>query len=109
MEMGPIAEVAFDLADSNDKMWARLYAPELEQTSGDWSCRIQIDAPISVRTTIHGVSSLQAIALALKTMAAYLYGSDAYKNKEIGLHGDFGGNLLIPAPALFLDIAPYPF
>jgi hypothetical protein len=109
MEMAPIAEVALDLSTSNDKMWARLYAPQREDPSGDWSCTFEIEAPISIRRTIYGVSSLQAIVLALKTMAAYLYGSDAYQNKEIGLDGDFGGNLSLPAPSAFLDIAPYPF
>ena len=107
--MGPIAEVAFDLSTSDEKMWARLYRPEQDQPSGDWSCTFEIDAPISARRTIYGVSSLQSIALAMKTMSAYLYGSEAYKNKQFGLGGEFGGNLSLPAPSVFLDIAPYPF
>lgn len=107
--MRPIAEVAFDLSDSEDKMWVRLHAPQLEQLSDDWSCTFEIGAPISVCRTIYGVSSLQAIVLAMKTMAAYLYGSEAYRNKEFGLGGEFGGDLSIPAPAAFLDVAPFPF
>jgi hypothetical protein len=109
MPVAPVAQVAFDLSHSQDKMWARLYAPEREHPTADWSCTFEIDAPISIRRTIYGVSSLQAVTLALKTMAAYLYGSEAYENKQIGLGGEFGGNLSIPAPHEFLDVAPYPF
>jgi hypothetical protein len=109
MEMGPIAEVAFDLSYAEDKMLARVYPPEREQISEDWSCMFEIDAPISIRRTIYGVSSLQALVLALKTMAAYLYGSEIYRNKQLGIYGEFGGNLSIPAPAAFLDAAPFPF
>jgi hypothetical protein len=107
--MAPIAEVALDLSYTKGKMWARIYPPEQEEVSGDWSCSFEIDAPISIRRTIYGVSSLQALVLALKTMAAHIYGSDAYRNKELGIDGEFGGNLSIPAPAVLLDIAPFPF
>ncbi len=109
MEIGPIAEVVFDLSYTRDKMWARVYPPEREQTSEDWSCAFAIDEPISVRRTIFGVSSVQALMLALKTMSAYLYGSDLYKRGELGIYGRFGGSLSIPAPKEMLDIAPYPF
>jgi hypothetical protein len=47
--------------------------------------------------------------LALKTMSAYLYGSDLYERGELGIYGKFGGSLSIPAPKEMLDIAPYPF
>ena len=107
--MGPIAELAFDLSNSEEKMWVRVYAPKQDQPNGDWSCAFDIDAPIGIKRTIYGVSSLQALVLALKTMAAYLYGSTEYENGEFGLGGQSGGNLSIPAPARFLDIAPYPF
>ena len=109
MQKTPVAEIAFDLSYSSDKMWARLYAPSQDQLSGSWSCSFEIGAPISVNRTIHGESSLQSIVLGLKTMAAYLYGSEAYEEKQFGLYGEFGGNLSVPAPAGFLDIAPYPF
>jgi hypothetical protein len=109
MQTDPVAEVAFDLYNSEDKMWARLYAPEQEHPTADWFCAFEIEAPISIRRTIYGVSSLQAMVLALKTMAAYLYGSEAYESKQIGIGGEFGGHLSIPAPHEFLDIAPYPF
>jgi len=109
MEIGPIAEVVFDLSYTEDKMGARVYPPEREQTSEDWSCSFEIDEPISVRRTIFGVSSIQALMLALKTMSAYLYGSDLYRRGELGVYGQFGGSLTIPAPKEMLDIAPYPF
>ena len=109
MRSGPVAEIAFDLSDSDEKMWVRLHAPEQARSGADWACTFEIDAPISVRRTIYGVSSLQAMALALKVMAAYLYGSEAYANKQIGLGGEFGGNLSVPAPSELLSVAPYPF
>ncbi len=45
----------------------------------------------------------------MRTLSAYLYGSDLYKRGELGVHGEFGGNLSIPAMHLFLNDAPYPF
>ena len=109
MKTGPVAEIAFDLSFSTDKMWARLYAPEREFSGADWACAFEIDAPISVRRTIYGVSNLQALVLGLKTMSVYLYGAEAYKNSQFGLDGEFGGNLSIPAPSTLLGDAPYPF
>ena len=107
--MNLIAEVEFDLSNSAEKMATRLYAPEYDIATGDWSCTFEIDKPLSIRQTIYGVSSLQALVLSLKIMAATLYGSESYVNKEFGFKGEFGGNLSIPAPTSFLDIAPYPF
>jgi len=105
--MGAIAEVAFDLAGSDEKVWARLFAPE--QDGKDWTCTFEIDAPIDVRRTIYGVSSMQALVLGLKTLAVHLYGSEAYRSKQLGIGGEFGGNLYVPAPSEFLGEAPYPF
>jgi hypothetical protein len=107
--MGPIAEVVFDLSYSDEKMGARIFAPERVQSSEDWSCTFEIDAPVAVRRTIYGVSSMQALMLGLKTMSAYLYGSEAYQNKHVGIYGEFGGDLSVPAPSILLDIAPFPF
>src|SRR5881394_259666 len=98
--MKPIAEVAFEIAGSNEKVWARLFAPEPHRD--DWACTFQIDAPIDVKRTIYGVSSMQALVLGLKTLATYLYGSDEYRDKRLGIGGEFGGNLFVPAPAEFL-------
>jgi hypothetical protein len=64
---------------------------------------------VGVRREIHGVSSLQALVLAMKTLSAYLYGSDLYKRGELGIYGKFGGSLSIPAPKAMLETAPYPF
>lgn len=105
--MEPIAEAAFDVAGSDKKMRARLFAPE--RHGEDWACTLEIDAPIALRRTIYGVSSLQALVLGLKTLAAYLYGSDLYRNGRLGVYGDFGGHLSIPAPSEFLNEAPFPF
>src|SRR4051794_21994677 len=105
--MEPIAEVAFDLAGSNEKVWARLFAPEQDQ--GDWACTFEIDAPIAVKRTVYGVSSMQALVLGLKTLATYLYGSDEYRDKRLGIGGEFGANFFVPAPAEFLREAPYQF
>lgn len=58
---------------------------------------------------VSGVSSLQALALGLKTLSAYLYGSDLYKNGELGVYGQFGASLAIPAPQAWLGRAPFPF
>ncbi|MBS0331495.1 MAG: hypothetical protein JSS35_01885, partial [Proteobacteria bacterium] len=80
-----------------------------KETSEDWACVFEIDQPISVRQAVFGVSSLQALTLALKTMSAYLYGSDLYERGELGIYGQFGGSLSIPAPKEMLDIAPFPF
>ena len=107
--MTPIAEIALDLSYTDEKVWVRVYAPRQEAAADEWSCSFEIGPPLSVQRTIYGVSSLQAMMLALKTMSAYLYGSDAYQNKELGIGGEFGGNLSVPATAAFLDVAPYPF
>jgi hypothetical protein len=104
-----IAETAFDLADTPGSMGVRLYAPERDPEHGSWHCTFEVDAPVSVTRKIYGATSLQALLLALKTLSAYLYGSDAYKQKEFGVDGDFGGDLFFPATHLFLDTAPYPF
>jgi hypothetical protein len=54
---------------------------------GTWSCRFEIGEPLDVERKIYGVSSLQALTLAVKTLSTYLYGSDLYKNGELGAHG----------------------
>jgi hypothetical protein len=54
--------------------------------------------PLDVERKIYGVSSQQALTLGVKTLSAYLYGSDLYKIGEPGVYGQFGGSLSIPAP-----------
>jgi hypothetical protein len=77
--------------------------------SSDWACTFEIDEPIALRRTLFGVSSLQALMLALKSLSSNLYGSEVYRSGQLGIYGEFGGDLTIPATALLLDIAPFPF
>lgn len=107
--MTVIAEVEFDLAYSDAKMALRIFQPIKVPEFDSWICSFEIDDPIDVQRDIGGGSSLHALVLALKTASAYLYGSDFYKDQQIGLHGQFGGRLTIPATEMFLDVAPYPF
>lgn len=109
--MTQIAAAEFDLSYTTAKMGVRLFAPakRAEAEHEMWSCAFEIDDPIGERREIHGVSSLQALILAMKTLSAYLYGSDLYKRGELGIYGEFGADLTIPAMHLFLDAAPYPF
>jgi len=100
-----IAELALDFADSGDAVPVRLFAPEKRERS--WVCRYEIADPID--HCLDGESSLQALALAMKALSAALYGSAAYSSGKLGLYGQFGGYLGIPAPNVFLDEAPYPF
>ena len=104
-----IAAVDLDLSYTDEKMSVRLFAPKRDEEHGIWSCRFEISEPLDLERTIHGVSSLQALTLGVKTLSAYLYGSDLYKNGELGVYGQFGGSLSIPAPQAMLDRAPFPF
>ena len=107
--MTEIAAVELDLSYTAEKVSVRLFAPEWDEELGTWSCRFEISEPINVERKIYGVSSLQALILGAKTLSAYLYGSDLYKNGELGIYGQFGGSLSIPAPQAMLDRAPFPF
>jgi hypothetical protein len=108
--MTEIAAVELDLAYTEAKVGVRVFSPEPSSEFEDmWSCRFEIDDPIAVEREVNGVSSLQALVLAMKTLSACLYGSDLYKRGELGIHGRFGGSLSIPAPRVLLDIAPFPF
>jgi hypothetical protein len=105
----PIAQLDLDLLDSDEKVFARVFAPKLDSQSSNWFCVFEIGQPINVRQKVFGASSFQAMILSLRTMAAYLYGSEVYRRGELGIYGHFGGDLSIPAPAEFLETAPYPF
>ncbi|HEY8614775.1 DUF6968 family protein [Phenylobacterium sp.] len=102
-----IAELALDFADSGDAVPVRLFAPEKPERS--WVCRYEAANPIDHCLDVHGETSLQALALAIKALSAALYGSAAYRSGKLGLYGQFGGYPGIPAPNVFLDEAPYPF
>lgn len=107
--MDLIAELELDLSYTEEKMRARIFRPVHDPEQDVWSCIIEIDDPIGLQRQIYGVSSMQALLLGLKTLSAHLYGSDLYRNGELGLHGQFGGNLSLPAPEVMLDRAPFPF
>jgi hypothetical protein len=107
--MNVIAEAIFDLAYTSDKMCLRVFMPEKSEEKRAWSCTFEIDVPLSISRTIYGESSLQALILAIKVAASCLYGSDIYKNRQLGVFGVFGGDLSIPAPSSFLGVAPYRF
>lgn len=108
-KMTVIAEAALDLAGSAEKVTVRLHAPERSKRGSDWSCRFEVGAPLNYEFAAEGVSSLQALALAMKMLAAFLYSSEHYEKGELGAFGEFGGYLGLPAPHEYLDVAPYPF
>jgi hypothetical protein len=107
--MTVIATAEFDLSYTAAKMSVRVFAPEPNAEFGTWCCTFEIDDPINLKSETHGVSSLQALFLAMKTLSVYFYGSDLYKRGELGIYGKFGGFLSIPAPKEMLDRAPFPF
>lgn len=107
--MNEIAALDLDLSDTSAKMGVRVFAPQWRADDETWSCGFEIGDPINVTRDIHGVSSLQALVLALKTLSAYLYGSDLYKRGELGAYGRFGSDLSIPAPQALFETAPFPF
>jgi len=105
----PVAEEAMDLAGTDEKMWVRMHAPELEVDGSTWACAYTIDAPLSVAGKAEGETSLLAVVEALRAISRVLYGSDEYRSKQIGVEGVFGQWLTPPATSDMLDIAPYPF
>ena len=107
--MTVIAELPLDLAGHEGNVVARLFAPEQRADGRGWTCRFEIGEPISYGLDIVGECSLQALVLAVKGLAACLYGSEEYRAGKLGAYGEFGGFLGIPAPKIFLDEAPYPF
>jgi hypothetical protein len=106
--MKPFAEMTLCLADSDDKVGLRLYEPQ-EVSVGEWACIFEVDAPLELSLTTYGVFGMQALMLALKRLSAYLYGSEEYRTGRLGIEGEFGGNLGIPATHWLHDVAPFPF
>lgn len=104
-----VAEQAFDLSFSDEKLWARIFAPVLQAGGLIRGCRIVIDDPIDVDVTAFGADSLQALVLALHSTSMALYGSDIWRAGELGRSGRFGGDLGIPATKYRLGEAPFPF
>lgn len=107
--MTVIAEHSLDISDAHEKVVVRVYAPRWHRGAGAWICRFEIMGGIETALDVQGETSLQALSLALKGLAAVLYGSDLYRSGRLGFFGDFGGHLGVPAPNVFLDEAPYPF
>ena len=103
-----IAEEQFDLADTSEKLVMRIYAPVLDQGT-TWACRVELGPPFDVDRNIYGEGSLQALALGLKHVASVLYGTTPWREGKLGLYGEFGGYLGVPAPTSYLDFAPFPF
>lgn len=103
------AEMAFDLAGSDEKLWARIYAPVLQADGLTWGCRLVIDDPIGVDEEVLGADSLQALVEALRGASVQLYSSDVWRAGELGCSGRFGGDLGIPAGKYWLADAPFPF
>lgn len=103
-----VAEMTLDLINSDTGVGVRLFEPH-ELREGEWACLFEVDAPVELTRTIYGVSSMQALILALKTLSAYLYGSEEYRTGQIGIDGEFGGDLGLPATHWLLEVAPYPF
>lgn len=107
--MDVIGELVLDLLPRSDKVVARLFAPE-ERILGElWVCRFEIGEPLEISGDVNGSTSLQSVALALQCLSAALYGSTEYRAGRLGIHGQFGDYLTIPAPRVVLDIAPFPF
>jgi hypothetical protein len=104
-----VAEQALDLLNTEQKVRARLYEPVLEADGYTWSCRFEIDGRSSGLEQAYGATSLQALLLGLKLLSITLYASHVYRWRELGLNGQFGGDLGVPAVEAFLDDAPYPF
>src|SRR5882724_5527810 len=104
-----VAAATLEIADSPKSMKVTLYKPIWSNENNAWGCQFEVTAPLNVSRIIYGVDSIQALVLALKVLSSYLYGSDLYRAKRIGVAGEFGGNLGIPATKDLLDVAPYPF
>lgn len=107
--MDIVAEQAFDLRGSDRKVWMRLYQPLVEPNGWDWSCRVEVDAPLYSQPKAIGANSHQALELGVKLISLALYNSAAYRQGELGFDGCFGGDLCVPASKVLLDAAPYPF
>jgi hypothetical protein len=103
----PIATAEFQILNKT-KMTLTVFEPAQDEQHV-WGCRYRFDAPFNLDHTIFGENSLQALVLALKIAASDLYGSDLYRDGKIGVFGEIGGQLILPAPKAFIDIAPFPF
>jgi hypothetical protein len=107
--MEVIARTKLDARGSDRGIEVRIFKPIFNKDHDVWSCRIEVDPPISFYIDINGADSLQSLVLALRAVSSCLYGSELYRKSLIGMNGEFGGNLFLPAPHDLLGIAPFPF
>lgn len=103
-----IVEEEFDLADTDEKLTVRIFAPVPEERT-TWTCRVEIGAPIEKTYDVPGEGALQALSLAVKYVSANLYSHPMWREGRIGKWDEFGSFLGIPAPTQYLHFAPFPF
>jgi Domain of unknown function (DUF6968) len=103
-----VAQAKFNIVEAKD-MTLTFFKPTFRKNKNAWGCEFEFNAPLNVGNTIFGENSLQAFVLALKVASAILYGSELYKEKKIGVFGEIGGQLILPAPKALIGVAPYPF
>jgi hypothetical protein len=104
-----IAELKIDVKGARAPMRFAIYKPRWIKRMNAWGCRITFGKPFDTSMMSYGEDSTQALVHALKTASVSLYSSRLYKQKKLGLYGEYGRELGIPALHMLLDIAPYPF
>ena len=109
LEVNLICEHRLDLKGADHKVVVRLFTPEPRKDGPGWKCRFEIGEPFSYGLDVYGEWSIQALVLAISGLSATLYASDEYREGQLGIAGEFGDFLGLPAPAVLLDEAPYPF
>lgn len=96
--MQVVAEQAFDIRGSDEKMRARIYEPA-QEPDGVWASLVEIDAPMNRRMSVYGEHSLQALTLAVTILSSMLYSVEGYRSKHLGWRGSFG-------PAISISMSP---
>ena len=104
-----IAELSIEVKGARSPMKFAIHKPRWIKRMNAWGCRVTFSRPFEISTMIYGENSTQALVLALKFASVSLYSSRLYKQKKLGLYGEYGRELGIPALRTLLDIAPYPF
>jgi len=102
-----IGELALDLSPKDEKVVARLFAPE-ERIPGElWVCRFEIGEPIDFSGGANGSTSLQLLLSPCRACLRLCMDPRNIKRPALWIFGEFGGYLTIPAPRVVLDIAPF--
>lgn len=109
INMQIVAQSSVEVKNESQLVFIRIYAPILDDVSGAWKCSYEITDPIGQYKIVSGETSLQSLILTLRAISADIYGSDLYRSGKLGVYGDFGGELPVPATKYFWDIAPFPF